>query len=518
MLHIRPLSFVKSALTKPQYYSTYGALGGTGFLLAIYFCEWKTVGQYIPLWNQRYPKEDNQIIESLLTEVFAYYEQGAIYEEENEDDLAQIMFKRGLEIFEETVKIVEATDHFLYPKLKDMSDKISVKLSQKSDPDVITKMNIKPATAEPINMLERNKNEIKDDIEAELIFFIPDGVKLFVIEGESATIPTYPTSLQILKFKKSVLIQDGKDEMKAEAFIQVGPWVYPLIPKKTPVLENEFNTFVVPNPVPENPNMCVGIMIPQDIDKVVKDDFVKLLKTLTEFKTNEKDATGGMTDSEKRRFSEKIALFLIGGGDKVAHGILTVAGKGTSIIQKGGEKTRSTLNTNEVPANINPLVKHSVFYIHKGSKVVAKATRGLLDAIGNVGVAVGGRVAKTISGDSPSRVTSGTFNIIGGGITGVSTVWMSLENASKILFRSIADETVESVNHKYGQDAATTAHKAVYSVGHTGLAAMQIWDLGPRSIAGRMTRKAGIQFATQLSDKRHASNLNIEEQLEKKIK
>ncbi|VDM48825.1 unnamed protein product [Toxocara canis] len=28
--------------------------GGTAFLAAIYFCEWKTVGQFIPLWNARY--------------------------------------------------------------------------------------------------------------------------------------------------------------------------------------------------------------------------------------------------------------------------------------------------------------------------------------------------------------------------------------------------------------------------------------------------------------------------------
>ncbi|VDM61151.1 unnamed protein product [Angiostrongylus costaricensis] len=35
-------------------YPTYGAYGASAFLLAIYFCEWKTVGQYIPLWNKRY--------------------------------------------------------------------------------------------------------------------------------------------------------------------------------------------------------------------------------------------------------------------------------------------------------------------------------------------------------------------------------------------------------------------------------------------------------------------------------
>lgn len=58
MIFLKPTRFVKSALTKPQYYKTYGALGGSGFLLAIYFCDWKTVGQYIPIWNQRYIEDE----------------------------------------------------------------------------------------------------------------------------------------------------------------------------------------------------------------------------------------------------------------------------------------------------------------------------------------------------------------------------------------------------------------------------------------------------------------------------
>ncbi|CAJ0567760.1 unnamed protein product, partial [Mesorhabditis spiculigera] len=33
---------------------TYGTYGATAFLLAVYICDWKAVGQYIPLWNKRY--------------------------------------------------------------------------------------------------------------------------------------------------------------------------------------------------------------------------------------------------------------------------------------------------------------------------------------------------------------------------------------------------------------------------------------------------------------------------------
>ncbi|CAJ0576060.1 unnamed protein product, partial [Mesorhabditis spiculigera] len=47
-------ALLKKALTKPAYWRTYGTYGATAFLLAVYICDWKAVGQYIPLWNKRY--------------------------------------------------------------------------------------------------------------------------------------------------------------------------------------------------------------------------------------------------------------------------------------------------------------------------------------------------------------------------------------------------------------------------------------------------------------------------------
>ncbi|CAJ0961437.1 unnamed protein product, partial [Mesorhabditis belari] len=53
-LYLRSGPFFKKAFTKPQYWPTYGVYGATAFLLAIYICDWKAVGQYVPLWNKRY--------------------------------------------------------------------------------------------------------------------------------------------------------------------------------------------------------------------------------------------------------------------------------------------------------------------------------------------------------------------------------------------------------------------------------------------------------------------------------
>lgn len=97
----------------------------------------------------------------------------------------------------------------------------------------------------------------------------------------------------------------------------------------------------------------------------------------------------------------------------------------------------------------------------------------------------------------------------------MSTIWIALEDASKTLFKNFADETVQTVHTKlifklkilyyfrYGNEASETAHHALYAAGHTTLASMQLADLGPRAIAGRMAKKAGIQIVQGVNESEH---------------
>ena len=69
-----------------------------------------------------------------------------------------------------------------------------------------------------------------------------------------------------------------------------------------------------------------------------------------------------------------------------------------------------------------------------------------------MGVTVGHSLAsgaeKTLGGGRTGGVVSGTLTVVAGGIAGASTVWVSLENASKTLCKNIANETVETVRQK----------------------------------------------------------------------
>uniref|UniRef100_A0A914IFJ8 Senescence domain-containing protein n=1 Tax=Globodera rostochiensis TaxID=31243 RepID=A0A914IFJ8_GLORO len=160
-------------------------------------------------------------------------------------------------------------------------------------------------------------------------------------------------------------------------------------------------------------------------------------------------------------------------------------------MAKKGEQYRAGMEPGAEPVNISPAIRHGVFVLHKGGKLIGKVTRFLLDKIGDVGIAVGQRVAGSVNGESVGgRAFRSTATVIGA----FSTVWIALEDASKTLKRNMADETVQTVQLRYGDEASLTAHHTLYALGHTTLAGFQLYELGPRSIAGRMARKAGLQM------------------------
>ncbi|KAF7639321.1 Amidase domain-containing protein [Meloidogyne graminicola] len=165
-----------------------------------------------------------------------------------------------------------------------------------------------------------------------------------------------------------------------------------------------------------------------------------------------------------------------------------------------GEEYRANLEPTEEPTNIHPLIQNGVVILHKGSKIVAKVTRFVLNKIGDVGVVIGHKISESLSGDGTGGKTfRSTATVLGGGITAVATVLISLEEASKTLLKCISDETVQIVNLRYGSEASQTTHHALHALGHSTLAGFQIFELGHRSIAGRMARRAGIQIVQDFS-------------------
>lgn len=459
---------------------------------------------------------DTAQADALFSEAYACLDQGLCYEECNDRENAASMYERALNIISEAEKARNAKKSELYKHLMEAKPSAMHRLK-------VLEKEIAENKAHEVVVTSDKEEEVKSelrgalegvgDAEAEVIFSIPDGVQLFTIDGDETTVPTYPTSLQILRFNAADSSEkfSGPPADKPDALIQVGPWVYPLVAGKTPVLRNDFGAYVVSNPIPDNPNLAVAIILPADMGPNVEEEFREILGQFADIR--DQNLKKELSQEDSKRVSQKIAKLLITGGERVAWGVETAAVKVTSYLEDRGEKYRSSLEPSERPMTINPALKGSLVYMHKGSKLVARCTRYLLDKVGDMGISIGRSLAtgaeKTFGKGSAGGVVSGTISVLGGGIVGVSTVWMALEDNSRSLCRNIANQTVQSVKIKYGDEASEAAHHALFAAGHGSLAAAQLWDLGPRSIAGRMARRAGVELVRDLHEKRAGEPLPL---------
>uniref|UniRef100_A0A183BJ45 Diguanylate cyclase n=1 Tax=Globodera pallida TaxID=36090 RepID=A0A183BJ45_GLOPA len=556
--------------------------------------------------------------------------QGLCYDEVDDRSNARLMYERGLELGDQALRL----DTGRRSGLRNGLERVRVLVEERvaTIRDNLHHADSRKAVETIRNsLLAASEDTAAATTDAELFFWLPDGVQLVVIEDDKTNAPTPPSSLAIFRLSNPQEALNNGNELASlspAAFIQVGPWAYPLVPGKTAILKNELGVFVMPNPAPDHPNLFVGIILPRGLEPKLESEFVyalqqfavvntsdivgrmseeqrqqtseriaqlfirtgqyiavntqsaaewtgkymakkgeqyragmepgaepvnispairhgvfvlhkggKLIGKVTRFLcvfvmpnpapdhpnlfvgiilprglepklesefvyalqqfavVNTSDIVGRMSEEQRQQTSERIAQLFIRTGQYIAVNTQSAAEWTGKYMAKKGEQYRAGMEPGAEPVNISPAIRHGVFVLHKGGKLIGKVTRFLLDKIGDVGIAVGQRVAGSVSGESVGgRAFRSTATVIGGGITAFSTVWIALEDASKTLMRNMADETVQTVQLRYGDEASLTAHHTLYALGHTTLAGFQLYELGPRSIAGRMARKAGLQL------------------------
>uniref|UniRef100_A0A914IGE2 Senescence domain-containing protein n=1 Tax=Globodera rostochiensis TaxID=31243 RepID=A0A914IGE2_GLORO len=434
-------------------------------------------------------------IDSLFADAYAFIEQGLCYDEVDDRSNARLMYERGLELGDQALRL----DTGRRSGLRNGLERVRVLVEERvaTIRDNLHHADSRKAVETIRNSLvAASEDTAAATTDAELFFWLPDGVQLVVIEDDKTNAPTPPSSLAIFRLSNpQEALNNGNESasLSPAAFIQVGPWAYPLVPGKTAILKNELGVFVMPNPAPEHPNLFVGIILPRGLEPKLESEFVYALQQFAVVNTS--DIVDRMSDEQRQQTSERIAQLFIRTGQYIAVNTQSAAEWTGKYMAKKGEQYRAGMEPGAEPVNISPAIRHGVFVLHKGGKLIGKVTRFLLDKIGDVGIAVGQRVAGSVSGESVGgRAFRSTATVIGGGLTAFSTVWIALEDASKTLMRNMADETVQTVQLRYGDEASLTAHHTLYALGHTTLAGFQLYELGPRSIAGRMARKAGLQM------------------------
>ncbi|XP_053389247.1 spartin-like [Mercenaria mercenaria] len=359
------------------------------------------------------------------------------------------------------------------------------------------------------------------------IFCIPDGVQIFFITPEGyVSAPSYPSSLKIFKFIEQE--EGASNSTRPTAFLQVGDWLYPLQPGASPALQSNYGAYLFPDVSSPTPGSAVGLMVPDTLAPADRELFEEFLNSLTVLQQQGEIPSAPMETSEVseevRREGEegetsttstKISKGLIIAAEYISWGVGKGAEKAGELLKHGSTKLRSRLKPEEQPKHVDPKVQKGIQYARKGSHVAVQVSSYIVSKLGQATMALAKEAAphirkqgeklipksmKQTESDGKSKLDS-VLEVAASGLKGFGTVYMSLEQAAKVLGKNLADETVEIVSHKYGTEVGQATGNALYATGNIGMTAYNANHLGVKAIAKRAAKDTGKAVLEDLSDK-----------------
>ncbi|XP_078488924.1 spartin isoform X2 [Ciona intestinalis] len=375
--------------------------------------------------------------------------------------------------------------------------------------------------------LQSSQTSSNNNENAVQLLNIPGGVQMFCITSDSdvsSAPPSYPSSLQIMLFDD----EKPKSSNRPPGFVQVGDWIYPLVPGQSPVLRCTNGAYMFPNLTVDHssphPN-TVGLVISSELDPSYREMFENILMNFAAFQVQGQRLEGEpiidlsssvpyIPEEEKEGEKEKDGEATV--SDKIAHGIEKGAewlswglSKGaemtTSLITKGANKLQANLQPNTTATKVNPSLEKGLYYTHQASKVTVKVSAALVNGLCTVTKEIGRAIsphvvscAKTVlpssatdKDDKGVSTMDGVVNVAGAGLAGFATVWTSLEQAGLAVARSMSGATVETVQHKYGAEAGQATGHAMGAAVNVGRTAFNIDNLGVKAIVKRTAKDTG---------------------------
>jgi len=357
---------------------------------------------------------------------------------------------------------------------------------------------VQETVRDALNELESDESVLVPQREAEEIFHLPDSVQVFFITA-SGKVSTFsePSTLRIFRFKKP----EEEEGQKVATFIQVGGWTHPLIPGASPVLEAGNGAFMFPDVYGQDEGSSVGIVIvdgsPFNIDGAAQEQLAAVLQDLTAGAMKKEEAA---TNDEKLG---KIGKAIFKGAEFLGEAMEKGAEKTTHLIEYVSTAQKAKIQPAEQDAKVSPALKTTVTGARYATKATVKVSGFVANRVGKLSKGLSNYLAKKIepslvtTGDGTKPKPSSMHNLLDaarGGLLGYGTVYTSLEQSAKVLGRSVKAQSVQVVQHKYGNEAGHVYGEAMTSAGDAALTYLNIQSLGVKGLVKRTAKDTGKQL------------------------
>ncbi|XP_063970486.1 spartin-like [Lytechinus pictus] len=383
--------------------------------------------------------------------------------------------------------------------------------------------------------------------DAREVLHIKHGVQLFFINSSGqVSAPSTPGPLKMFKFPDDQAL--GQDQ--PPAFLQIGEWLYPLLPGQSPSLKAADGVYMFPDLSSLDKGDSVGVIFAPQVSKSEKLKFQQLIQELTAMKEEQlpsvQEAASSCVPSENHRVpseriedraadeevmdteeegqkyrdvSQKIAKGIEVGAEWISWGVVKGAEIGSRLVGSGARKLKEHIQPDEQPKEIDEKYQTGMVYAKKATGVAVKVSVVVLDSIcfltkrvaEEVGPIISKQANKMLANgeDEPDgkakAVLDGVLTVTASGLSGFGKVYRGLETAAIQMAKSISHATVQTVEHKYGEDAGRLTNNSLATVGNIGISAHNFNNLGVKAIAKRTAKDTGKVVVREMGESKDES-------------
>jgi len=245
----------------------------------------------------------------------------------------------------------------------------------------------------------------------------------------------------------------------------------------------------------------VGLILPPDVSDDQKQGFEYLLKELTAVK----QAEDLSHYEEYITLSTHVAEGMTQGAEAIGRGLVKASTKGVELMKQGTVKLKENMAPTDEDRQVDPKLKASLEAASWTAEKAVKVSGYLVSKAGTATLALGRLLAPHIqkggvkalshfvgqSEEKSQKQMRIVSDVASGSVAAISTVYMALENSSKILAKNIGENTVEVVRHRYGQEVGQVTDHALSAAGNAYLTVYNAGALAPKGLAKRLAKDTG---------------------------
>ncbi|TFK06170.1 nuclear pore complex protein Nup50 [Platysternon megacephalum] len=391
-------------------------------------------------------------------------------------------------------------------------------------------------------------------VDADELILIPQGVQIFFVSPDGqVSAPSYPGYLRIVKFldtdgamaqnrppaflqvcdwlyplmcnQSPVLCCNTGVYMFPDLMSQVpGSHVGVVLSSELPAADRELFEDLLKQMSDlrvQVPRSHEGVGLSSELAAADREHYEDMLKQMSDLRVQPLEASsdvinlaqtvriqpepeGEERERELPEWSEKVAHGILSGASWLSWGLVKGAEYTGKAIHKGASKLREHIQPEEKPLEVNPTVAKGLHVAKQATGGAVKVSRFLVEGVCSIASSIGKELAphvkkhgsklvpESLKKDKDGKSTfDGAMVVAASGVQGFSTVWHGLESAAKCIATSVSTETVQTVQHKYGDDAGHATDNAMNSAINVGVTAFNIDNIGIKAIVKKTAKETG---------------------------